>query len=332
MNKKIGLFLPYFGKFPNYFRLWIKSVAINPEVQFILITDQNLTATLPSNLHVIKKKFKDIQRLIKNKFNKLDISLDSPYKLCDFRPAYGYIFDDLIEKYGLDYWGFCDPDVIWGRISEFLKEYDFYEKEYDKVGYLGHFQLFSVKEKMLFKNIIDDEEFRNYKYVFTHKYAYHFDEEIGIGMIAKKQGLRIIDFEKNPPYLDILTNKFQFYTNPNNMYHCFPRYLEWNSKQGLYQYVLKDSKYVKIPIMYVHLQKRKMLIEPNLLKKQRFYIFPNRFISSQTRDNINIEDCMRNRFYAAYYINKTKTFIKKFSFAQIIHTKHFESLLHEYYG
>lgn len=112
MNKKIGLFLPYFGKFPNYFRLWIKSVAINPEIQFILITDQNLTATLPSNLRVIKKEFKDIQRLIKNKFNKLDISLDSPYKLCDFRPAYGYIFDNLIEKYGLDYWGFCDPDVI----------------------------------------------------------------------------------------------------------------------------------------------------------------------------------------------------------------------------
>lgn len=50
MNKKIGLFLPYFGKFPNYFSLWIKSVAINPEIQFILITDQNLTDTLPSNL------------------------------------------------------------------------------------------------------------------------------------------------------------------------------------------------------------------------------------------------------------------------------------------
>jgi hypothetical protein len=46
---------------------------------------------LPSNLRVIKKEFKDIQRLIKNKFNKLDISLDSPYKLCDFKPAYGYI-------------------------------------------------------------------------------------------------------------------------------------------------------------------------------------------------------------------------------------------------
>lgn len=42
---------------------------------------------------------------------------------------------------------------------------------------------------MLFTEIIDDEKFRNYKYVFTHKYTYHFDEEIGIGLIAKKKNL-----------------------------------------------------------------------------------------------------------------------------------------------
>ncbi|WP_382321985.1 DUF6625 family protein [Limosilactobacillus reuteri] len=331
MNKRIGLFLPYFGRFPNYFNLWIKSVAINPEIQFILITDQKLDVKTPSNLHVIKKEFGDIQRLIRQKFSTLDISIENPYKLCDYRPAYGYIFEDLIDKYGLDYWGFCDPDIIWGKIAKFLAAYGFYEHTYDKVGYLGHFQFLSVKEKFLFKNIIDNEKFRNYKYVFTHKYAYHFDEEIGIGLIAKKNGLNILDFESNPPYTDILINKLQFYTNPNANYYDFPRYLKWDSNSGLSQFILNGSRYVKLPSMYVHLQKRKMDIEPELLKKQVFYIFPNQFVSQQTKNNLNVEEYMKDQFYADYYYNKIKTFIKKFSIGQIKHTKYFEKLLLKYY-
>lgn len=330
MNKKIGLFLPYFGKFPNYFRLWIKSVAINPEIQFILITDQNLTATLPSNLHVIKKEFKDIQRLIKNKFNKLDISLDSPYKLCDFRPAYGYIFDNLIEKYGLDYWGFCDPDVIWGRISEFLKKKSFYEKNYDKVGYLGHFQFFSVKEKMLFTEIIDDEKFRNYKYVFTHKYAYHFDEEIGIGLIAKKKNLNILSFEDEPPYADILINYYQFYTNKNASDFSLPRYFNWNEQYGLTQVTYDGCIYKMTPKIYVHLQKRNMDVKINQFSKE-YYIIPNEFISTDQFHQIDLSKTLQDQFYLDFYVNKIEKLIKKFSVGQIKHTYHFQKLLNSYY-
>lgn len=331
MSKKIGLFLPYFGSLPNYFKLWVKSVSINPEIQFILITDQKLDTKIPSNLHIIEKNFSDIQQLIREKFSTLNISIDSPYKLCDFRPAYGYIFEDLIDRYNLNYWGFCDPDVIWGKIDKFLTEKGFYKDDYDKVGYLGHFQFLSVKEKFLFRKIIDDEKFRDYRYVFTHKYAYHFDEEIGIGLIAKKSGLKILDFESNPPYTDILINKLQFYTNPNTNYYNFPRYLKWNDNSGLYQFVLDDSRYIKLPVMYVHLQKRKMSVEAGLLKEKVFYIFPNKFVSQRTKDTLNIKKCMKDKLYADYYFDKTKTFVKKFSIAQIKHTKHFEKLLYEYY-
>ena len=331
MNREIGLFLPYFGQLPNYFNLWVKSVAINPEIQFILITDQHIDAKLPSNLHIIKSDFENMQQLFKGKFSNLEVYIDNTYKLCDFRPAYGYIFEDLIDKYHLDYWGFCDPDVIWGKISFFLKEYGFYKKNYDKVGYLGHFQFFSVNQKFLFKEIVDNEKFRNYKYVFTHKYAYHFDEEIGIGLIAKKSGIKIMDFECDPPYVDVLTNKLQFYTNPNAKYYNLPRYLKWNREYGLYQYVLSNSKYMELPVMYVHLQKRKMYIEANLENEQTFYIFPNKFISKKTKTNINIKEALKDKLYLYYYLSKIKVFIKKFSIKQIKHTRYFEKLLNEYY-
>ena len=331
MNKNIGLFLPYFGSFPNYFELWIRSVAINPEIQFILITDQDVKTKLPSNLHLVKREFKDIQSLIREKFNDLNISIDNPYKLCDFRPAYGYVFEDLIDKYNLDYWGFCDPDVIWGKISTFLKERGFDKNNYDKVGYLGHFQLFSANQKFLFKNIVDDEKFRNYKYVFTHKYAYHFDEEIGIGVIAKKRGLNILDFEDNPPYADILINSYQFFTYKNALEYSLPRYFVWNKKDGLIQVTYKNGIYRMTPKMYVHLQKRNMKISLGKTSNN-FYIIPNKIISKQQFDELNLEDALKYKFYFAYYKGKLKKLINKFSLGQIKHTYYFKQLLNNYYN
>ena len=59
----------------------------------------------------------DNLNLFKNKFD-FDISLERPYKLCDFKPTYGYVFYDLIKDY--KFWGHCDTDIIWGRIDNFI--------------------------------------------------------------------------------------------------------------------------------------------------------------------------------------------------------------------
>ena len=58
------------------------------------------------------------------------INLPSPYKLCDFKPAYGEIFNEFISSF--DYWGYCDVDLIWGNIRKFLSN-DLLDKEYDKI-------------------------------------------------------------------------------------------------------------------------------------------------------------------------------------------------------
>lgn len=38
MNK-ICLLEPYYGTFPNYFHLWIKSASLNPNIDFYIISD-----------------------------------------------------------------------------------------------------------------------------------------------------------------------------------------------------------------------------------------------------------------------------------------------------
>jgi hypothetical protein len=48
--------------------------------------------------------------------------------VCDFRPAFGEIFQDYMKEY--DYWGFCDSDIIFRNLWEVIgnkinKGYDF---------------------------------------------------------------------------------------------------------------------------------------------------------------------------------------------------------------
>jgi hypothetical protein len=46
------------------------------------------------------------------------VNIKHSYKLCDFKPAYGFIFFELIENY--DFWGYCDIDIIFGSIRDFI--------------------------------------------------------------------------------------------------------------------------------------------------------------------------------------------------------------------
>lgn len=36
---KVAIILPYFGKLPNYFQLWIKSAEMNKDFDFLIFTD-----------------------------------------------------------------------------------------------------------------------------------------------------------------------------------------------------------------------------------------------------------------------------------------------------
>lgn len=102
--EKIVLIQPYFGKFPNYFELHLLSIRRNPDITWIFFTDDHTEYDWPSNAEVHYMGFDDMQRLVQSRFE-FQISLEKPYKLCDFKPAYGWIFRDYLEGY--DYWGHC---------------------------------------------------------------------------------------------------------------------------------------------------------------------------------------------------------------------------------
>jgi hypothetical protein len=173
MLKTIGLLTCWYGPYPWYFPYFINSCGFNPTVDFILITDnmENIP-NKPENVKVIYRSLDDIIELASKRLG-FRVNIDYPYKLCDFKPAYGFIFKEVIENY--DFWGQTDVDVIYGSIRDFmtpelLDNYDLISARHDYVT--GSFALYKNCEKMntLFKRSKD------YEVVFSTSEHYCFDE------------------------------------------------------------------------------------------------------------------------------------------------------------
>ena len=102
-NKTINIIIPYFGNFPNYFQLFLNSCAYNNTINWTIVTDNMAIYNYPVNVRKVEMSFHDVQELIRSKFD-FDVAINSVHKLCELKPAYGYIFDELIVGY--DFWGY----------------------------------------------------------------------------------------------------------------------------------------------------------------------------------------------------------------------------------
>ena len=93
---KIAVILCYFGKLPENFPLFAESCRRNATIDFLLFTDDTPTH-LPENMHLHPTTFAALQRRVAGCFD-FAITLHTPYKLCDYKPAYGEIFAPELLK------------------------------------------------------------------------------------------------------------------------------------------------------------------------------------------------------------------------------------------
>ena len=54
---RIGIVLPYFGKLPNYFPLFLNSCRFNPTIDWLVYTDSDQKMDWPENVKVTKTTF-----------------------------------------------------------------------------------------------------------------------------------------------------------------------------------------------------------------------------------------------------------------------------------
>lgn len=120
-QKTIKLVDVYFGTLPLWMPAFFISCDNNPDIEWILFTDASPPELLPENVKFIEMNAPSFNRLCKSKLGlKASITSSFPYKLCDFKPVYGVLFEDYLKD--CDFWGFCDIDVIWGDFRHFFNE------------------------------------------------------------------------------------------------------------------------------------------------------------------------------------------------------------------
>lgn len=107
----------WFGLWPNYLPFFLKTCAANNFIDWILVTDQEIQDKPSEN---IAFKTMSKQAFVKTASKKLgfDISLNDAYKLCDLKPTFGIVFEDLLSTY--QYWGYCDMDLVFGDLRNHI--------------------------------------------------------------------------------------------------------------------------------------------------------------------------------------------------------------------
>lgn len=302
--KKIRLIIPYFGKLPKFFPYFLLTAKRNKKIDFLIYTDQNVDQLEILNAENIEFKtlsFDDLRKKVQSKFD-FEISLKTPYKLCDYKVAYGFIFEEELKGY--DYWGFCDTDVLLGDIYQFLEEHSFFENDYARYGLLGHLQIFKNSQEVNY--VFMSGQGLNYRLdyhnVFTSEQNFIFDEAEGIQKLFEKLGLNQLQLTC---YHDIDIRHFSFkrYNEKEAQ-----RYYYWSEKNGLESIEIKDKKLVVEHPLYAHFQKRTIEC-PEFEVADSFYVIPNQLVVGDKISMQEIEELTNNKFYWEYV---KSTFLKKF--------------------
>jgi len=198
---KIKLLVQYFGKWPEWFDFHLLSCEYNPSIDWLFISDNPTTQKPFPNIEFYKITFPDYEKLLSKKLG-FNVVISDFYKLCDYKPTLGLVFEEHLKGY--DYWGYSDIDIIWGDIRKFLlKEkfqcYNCFSSHCDRLA--GHFTLFrnTPYNINLFKMI------KNYKALLENKEHKSVDET-ALTILIKSYSKPISNFKS--------INKIYSFFNP----------------------------------------------------------------------------------------------------------------------
>lgn len=307
--------MPYFGKLPINMKLWLNSCKTNPTIDWLLYTDDKTIYDYPENVKVKYCSFEEIKNRIQKNFD-FKILIDKPWKLCDFRVAYGEVFEEDIKEY--DFWGYCDIDVLWGNIRKFITE-DILNK-YDKIGFQGHSTLYRNNKEVnsRYKNKIS--KYPSYEIIFTTPQGYCFDENI-ICDIYKEMNIPYYS-ETNFAHLRKWEYNFVLAHVPSNEeYKNRNQIFLWDSG-SLYRLYLANKKVFQEEFMYIHFFCRPITFkEKKFDSNAKYLIYPDEVIDYCNEYKIDYKFIKKKskkrrlKFLAkAIYLNRKKITIKKVIF------------------
>lgn len=304
--KKIILVLPYFGKLPSFFDVWLHSAINNTTIDFLIVTDCEIK-TNGKNIKVVHKTFTEFREMCQAIVD-YPIALEVPYKLCDWRPLYGKVLNQYFKGY--DFWGFVDCDTVLGDIRKMLTEMAL--DKYNHFLCLGHMQLQKIDDPHYDEVLANVKAQGKYplQYVLQHPENFCVDElPYGIPLTYWKLHPDLFFCEYYPtgrPLYDEITPNYKHFVDMYNdkdylgkyyyLYHFYGKHESvvpfWKRKDAGEKNIRKrlhykydrgtllrcywnKQGYHEEEILYVHLYKRSMIVES--YDYDHFYVFPHRF-------------------------------------------------------
>lgn len=274
MTSRIFLSMPYYGKFPNYFQLYLDSIGKNRDVLTILIiTDIDTSSyTIPDNVKVLTMTFDDVRERAKQMLQTMfDRSAEAkelittPYKLVDFKVTFPIMFEDHLRIQGAtekDYVGWGDCDLIYGKLSNFLD----LGNSYDLLGgYHGHFT--AIRNDSL--HTLFFKEVPNFANLCVDNSRVHITDEIACrSTITKFQKNGWKTFYTNAYFCDIVPPMFFHLFRPDhkqrsrNFFDVYNAQKDikygWSHPDGTLTVYYEDG--TLRDVLYCHLQKRSMTL------------------------------------------------------------------------
>lgn len=115
----IIIIIPYFGKWPFWMPFFIESCRANPNINWLLLGDCAGLEDLPNNVEQRFFAFVDYCAFVSECLG-INFNPSNPYKLCDLKPALGFIH--AADVAGHDFWGFSDLDLIYGDLRSYFSD------------------------------------------------------------------------------------------------------------------------------------------------------------------------------------------------------------------
>ena len=274
----------------------MQSAECNSSIDFYIVNDKD-PVSHPKNVHFIRMTLDDFSKLASKKIG-LSIQLKNAYKCCDFKCAFGLIFEDYLKDY--DFWGHCDLDLVWGDLRGFLTE-DLLER-YDKIYPLGHLALYRNNEKMKRAFMLPGSEKGEYTEIFTSDKNYAFDELFGIYKILQKNSIPqydSYDFADISPvfYRMKLVTQYTCYSN-NYRHQIFVR----DGSKIVRYYLNRDGMVMQDEFAYLHFQKRKFTSQQlSAIPMERYIFTPKGFVAIGNEDITAKVICKYNKYPGRLY-------------------------------
>ena len=283
----ICLVVCYFGSFPPYFDCVLRSCASNPDIDWLIFTDQTDSPNAPANVHLRKTSLSELRSKFSARLG-FEIALARPRQLCNIKPAFGYLFDDSLAEY--EFWGHCDLDMIFGDLRKYLGKEIL--SSYDRILDLGHLCLYRNTEKVNRYFMLEAPGVPFYKQVFQQGIEMAFDEWQGI--------YRIFRYHNLPQYhADVIVDiipptrwKFPRFEGVGIQNHFFQVFY-WYKGKVFQCYLSSHGAPVDVEYAYIHFQKRHLPApEFNPFQVNGFLITPDGFFP-YTREELPKQDFCR---------------------------------------